>query len=189
MWSDGSSGRDAQYTTSGSYSVTVTSDVCTAEDSLQVVVRSRPALSFTVGDTTLTVVVTMGTAPYEIEWNTGDTTSTIVPQTSGTYTVTVTDVHDCYTVADQDFVISRTGEVPNTDVVLYPNPASDQIVLNLFGQAGVSHINISDVNGREVFRTIMEGAQLTVDISAWPPGVYVLRILREDFREVLFIKY
>lgn len=188
MWSDGSSDRDAQYTTSGSYSVTVTSDVCTAEDSVQVVVHSRPDVSIMAGDTTLTVVITMGTAPYYIEWNTGDTTSTIVPQTSGTYTVTVTDVHDCYAVADQDFVISHTIEIPYMDVTLYPNPASNQIVLNLAGQTGVQQVSITDISGREVFRTIMDGNELQVDISLWSPGAYVLKIRGEGNRRIMFVK-
>lgn len=188
MWSDGSIGRDVQYTAGGMYSVTVTSDVCVAEDSVQVIVHSRPDVSILVGDTTLTVIIAMGTSSYNIEWNTGENTETIVPSMSGTYSVTVTDFHGCTAEAEQDFILSHTSEEDATKVVLYPNPGRELILCRFNNLPGLKHISISDINGREVFRTVIEDDKVEVDISTWIPGLYMLRLQNAGTQEAVFIK-
>ena len=59
---------------------------------------------------------------------------------------------------------------------LQPNPASDKVkVLSSFG---ISRIEAYDLKGRKVseFRTLNSEFSITLDVSSWPRGTYLLRI-------------
>lgn len=99
MWSTGSNSQTTTVSSEGIYSVTV-SDVngCTAAGSTNVAsppILSNllpPDLSFCEGESMF-----LSAAPGFVHylWNTGDSTETIVVQTSGDYSVTVTDQTGC----------------------------------------------------------------------------------------------
>lgn len=88
----------------GGYSLTVTdSKSCTASVSANISqpqalsVSAVPAGILCAGNTTGSVTVTVqgGTSPYTYNWTGGATTQNISGLASGTYTVTVTDSHQC----------------------------------------------------------------------------------------------
>lgn len=56
--------------------------------------HSNPS-SLTNNDGTISVTATGGTSPYTYQWSNGETTADITGLSSGSYTVTVTDVNDC----------------------------------------------------------------------------------------------
>lgn len=72
------------------------------------------------------------------------------------------------------------------NTVLYPNPARDQLTLNLSKDRSVSipahgdvEINISDVRGNDVYRTIytVQGdGVVTLEVSDLHPGMYILKV-------------
>jgi gliding motility-associated-like protein len=103
-WSTGSTAQNIIVSTSGTYSVTVTNlaTTCTATDQVAVVVSPQPtptlpaAASF-CANTSLTLDPGSGYAQYA--WSTGANSQSIVVNTAGTYTVTVTNLDGCTATA------------------------------------------------------------------------------------------
>ena len=89
--------------TTTSYSVDVTRNGCTATASQEVVVNTKPSISFTGGTSvckgsiaSITANVTGGSGSYTYAWNDPESTTSatlkVTPYATATYTVTVTDV-------------------------------------------------------------------------------------------------
>jgi hypothetical protein len=57
--------------------------------------------------------------------------------------------------------------------MVYPNPASGSVTVDLGSTAGASDILITDAAGRVVFATQISGKRL-VEIDALAAGVYIL---------------
>ncbi|MDP4750212.1 MAG: T9SS type A sorting domain-containing protein [Schleiferiaceae bacterium] len=96
LWSNGAVTQSITATTSGAYSVVVSSNGCSTTSSVQQVtvlptppatVTASGALTFCVGGS----VVLTAPAGYSYSWNTGATTASITASTSGTYSVVVSD--------------------------------------------------------------------------------------------------
>ncbi len=62
---------------------------------------------------------------------------------------------------------------------LYPDPATDKIVIECAPFPGKAVLLVSDVNGRECIQKDITSAQLQLDISALPAGVYFVRLTGE----------
>lgn len=105
-WSDGSTTQCINATTSGTYTATVTdANGCTSSASHVLTIGSNLNLSITgpagvcPGQSVQLCASAIGTTL----WSTGATTQCISPTTSGTYTVTVTDVDGCTGSASRTF--------------------------------------------------------------------------------------
>ena len=101
---------------------------------------------------------------------------------SGTYSVMLTTFNQCDTLASiQTIIVSGTitnlesTDVPGTPIV-YPNPASDKVFLNLNSTNGVS-INIYSPDGRNPI-TIDHLSSNELDISFLKTGFYLLVITK-----------
>ena len=65
------------------------------------------------------------------------------------------------------------------NVVVYPNPATDNININL-GTVSAAEISIIDLQGRQVSYTKHSGNQLvTLPVSILPNGLYIVRVQSE----------
>jgi hypothetical protein len=60
------------------------------------------------------------------------------------------------------------------DIVIYPNPAS--LSLNISSSNKINDIILTDINGRQVLRTVVNSNTLLLDISRQLPGVYQVQI-------------
>jgi hypothetical protein len=101
LWSTGATTASIVASTTGSYTVTVNNGSgCSATSSPTVVTaNASPTASITAGGPTtfcaggsVTLTASSGTSHL---WSTGATTSSIIASTSGSYTVTVTNVNGC----------------------------------------------------------------------------------------------
>ncbi len=106
-WSNGGNTNSASNLQPGSYSVTVTDlEGCTATSSVLI---TQPApLTFSQAEATdvtcagscdgsITVTAAGGTGPYQYLWTPGNySTSTVLNQCAGTYSVRITDQNGCY---------------------------------------------------------------------------------------------
>ena len=75
-----------------------------------------------------------------------------------------------------DTLAIRTNDILYRYTALQPNPASNKVkVLSSFG---ISRIEAYDLKGRKVseFRTPNSEFKVTLDVSSWPRGTYLLRI-------------
>lgn len=105
QWNNGSTSQDLTGLASGNYSLTVTDNGCqsvfnnfTISEPDTVLIKTfafQNASCANVNDGLIDVIITGGTADYDIIWNTGSTDLTLENLPVGTYTATVTDANNC----------------------------------------------------------------------------------------------
>jgi hypothetical protein len=158
-----------------------------------------------------TITITLGTLPgdYDLKLlnsagtqiaisQAGGTSSETISRTvsPGTYYVQVygyngaNSTTSCYTVRVQLGTASRGNNVITDDVpkvVIFPNPASKVVNINLAGFKGKSAVSVFDMNGRLMLRREVNAVNTQIDISALPAGVYIMRI-RNGAQEVNMTK-
>jgi hypothetical protein len=118
-------------------------------------------------------------------WSDGSTESTFTATEAGTYTVTVTGTNGCQTVRsiylDTDLLVSKLAE-ENMNVDIYPNPASDQITIDVeFAEPGTYILEI--FNSQQILFLNRKITELEYKeefyLGELPPGLYFIRI-RDD---------
>lgn len=157
-----------------------------------------------------TITITLGTLPGDYDLRllnsagtqiaisqAGSTSSESISRTvtAGTYYAQVfgyngaNSANSCYTLRVQLGTASRAADV-STDVpkvIVYPNPATNMVNINLAAFKGKSELSIFDANGRAVLRREVNTANTQLDISALPAGVYMIRI-KNGLKEVNMTK-
>ena len=63
-------------------------------------------------------------------------------------------------------------EIDNEEVVIYPNPVNDIVMIETHGRASLQNVIIYDVNGRKVLST----SESQIDISNLPNGIYFIKL-------------
>lgn len=64
---------------------------------------------------------------------------------------------------------------PQGRLIIYPNPASREITLDLSGLEGAANVQIVGIDGAQILREDeVEGSVLKVDVSAYKTGVYLV---------------
>ena len=121
-------------------------------------------------------------------WQDKSGSSRINATTVGLYWVKVTDRNGCIST---DSVYVEGGELKKFpgELVIYPNPVSE--ILHLHAEMDF-HLNLelelfnfaNSFIYREEFREI-QNADLEVDISRYPPGIYFLRVRAGDSQQTL----
>lgn len=102
----------------------------------------------------------------------GDTLSFITQLVPGIYTIVITDINGCSSASD--FSITRINKIEKSAFDLYPNPSTGIFQLN-----GIEHsecmIKVSDVHGREVFKSSLQSLPAKLDLSQLKNGVYFMQ--------------
>jgi len=114
-------------------------------------------------------------------WNTGETASSITPDTNGLYTVIVTDINGCTdTVSFNVTFISNTGIVGlNNNFRLYPNPNNGQFVIEC--QEKIESIILYNIQGQIVRSfTRINSKQFTINESFNEKGIFFVNISTEN---------
>ncbi len=62
----------------------------------------------------------------------------------------------------------------HTDFEIYPNPATNSLIIESRDKSPIDLITIRDVTGKQVFISRILTNQHTVDISKWPKGIYAV---------------
>jgi hypothetical protein len=135
-------------------------------------------------------------------WNPGSTTGnsiTVAPTSNTTYTVTGTDANGCTSIAYYPIYVQvcngiNTLSSTNSQITVYPNPATDliNIVLTTSKKIKVT-IEILDVRGSLVhkqacvFSNDRSGEQIA--IANLEPGIYLIKMRSdEEFKTIKLIK-
>jgi subtilisin family serine protease len=114
-------------------------------------------------------------APYSYVWSTGDTGSLLSNVPAGTYMLTVTDARGCSNTFVYGLFNTGVGEMPQSDVVVYPNPADE--VLNMQFTANESvEVALFDASGRIVLAHQGNAKDVRLDVSDLNPGLYLMRV-------------
>ncbi len=117
LWSNGSISQSINVNTTGSYFVTVTNaNNCTAQSgAINVVVNPLPIASITASGSTVIcagqLVNLSASSGSSYIWSNGATTQNVTVNTSGTYTVTVTNSSSCSAVSAPIGIIVNTSPI------------------------------------------------------------------------------
>ncbi len=159
---------------------------------VEVLASVLPAASVDLGPDTIfiqsgqNIILDPGSSYVSYVWSTGDSTSSIVVNSSGSYEVQVTDTNGC-TASDMVYVNVYVGISSSenlTDLKLYPNPVSDRFYVSwssVHNEKVMLEVFTSD--GKKVyFGTSVNSASghsAEIATATFSPGVYLLRISSE----------
>ncbi|MCB0791387.1 MAG: T9SS type A sorting domain-containing protein [Flavobacteriales bacterium] len=136
-----------------------------------------------------TVTILSSELPYDLglnanfnsyNWNTGSTAPTTTITQAGNYSCQVTDVNGCSYPVNVTVVVEistglgETLAAPGLDT--YPNPAVD--VVHIRDVADGTSYAVLTTDGRMALSGATQDGRL--DVSGLPPGVYLLRIGRQN---------
>ena len=108
---------------------------------------------------------------------TGETNNTFVIKTSGTYKVLV-KADDCLSEFSLDQNLIITGDIPTTSdpLLVYPNPATSILIIDLGNEGGKKEVAIFDLLGRNIFSQHTEGKKTEIDVSEYTRGLYIIKV-------------
>ena len=88
-------------------------------------------------------------------------------------------IHGSYCTLDMDTTLTlQLGlGIPqlNSDIVLFPNPARGQVILSL-NNSDRAQVLVCNALGQEVFKGINSGRSMTIDVSNWATGTYIVTV-------------
>ena len=151
-WSNGNSGQQLNVTNGGAYTVTVTSpNGCTGSSSYNITAWTLPTAQIT-GVTAicqgLSANLIAGPAGINYQWSTGSNASSIQPNTSGIYTLTVTDNNGCTNSITQNVTVNSnpTPSISGTFTVCQ----GDQGLLDVGNTPGMTYLWSTGANGSSI---------------------------------------
>lgn len=109
------------------------------------------------------------------------TEDTISVTESGIYTLQVS-AEDCRSDFSDplNLVFTETGRDIEMTIGVFPNPAKDIIRIFSPGNFREAHLRVIDLNGRPIFSKEHFDSGMTVDISHFSPGLYVVEVLEGE---------
>ena len=88
------------------------------------------------------------------------------------------------TVMKYDSVYFGINELQESRLSLYPNPATDKIIIETTGKTQESYFVILNIEGQQVMTSQITQPKTQVDISSFPSGVYFVRVTNDNIVEV-----
>jgi hypothetical protein len=204
LWSTGDTTAKINVTTPGTYSVTITETKVgvVSTETVEVIAQAAPAVTFaspvdTIDLNGLAAVIPLTPAlpqSYTYKWTGPDGVTDLWfyvadPQVLGpglhTITAEVTDDLGCTGVGQHAIFVSAfvgVNTLGESRVGYFPNPASDQLTIQLNGKNALGELNVSilDNQGRAVYKTQLEdntgSLQKTIDVSDLASGMYFIRL-------------
>jgi hypothetical protein len=80
-------------------------------------------------------------------------------------------------------------ELQSSQILIYPNPATDKITIKILGKPAQSGLSIVNIEGRQLITRHITEPKTQINISTLPSGVYFVRLTNERTVEVgKFIK-
>jgi hypothetical protein len=76
--------------------------------------------------------------------------------------------------------LSGIAETEQLSFSIYPNPTIETV--NIDGKERLGHVQLVDIQGREVMAEAAHGPRHTLDLSGVPEGIYLLRVTDAEGR-------
>jgi len=171
------------YTTT--YTLVITNTLLGCSDSTQLTVKVNPVPPLPI--ISLSSYELTSDAAYGNQWYyegteiPGATNQTYLPTQNGNYQVAVTNQYGCTSPLSAPFYFTATSDnrIEMQEIIIYPNPSTGIIYTK--GILTEDEIIISDMSGREIIS--FTGSE-KIDLSTLSNGIYYLRILLPDFKQI-----
>jgi|GEM_PF-4939541 len=105
----------------------------------------------------------------------GETSQSFTPVTSGTYAALITQGSCADTSACVAITVLGTASLSGGSLLVYPNPVSGQLTIELEGAANPMDFEIMDATGKLVYKGSMIHTTI-VEMAAFSPGVYMIKL-------------
>ncbi len=172
LWNTQDTTKDVSIFSSGEYFVVVSENGCTKELYKSIEYHSIMSSFIDIVEDQLVLNISGGTPPYQILWNTADTTFIIKVQNSGTYIASINDKNGCILNDSLYYVVSHNFNYQPEKTLINPTISSDYIqVINGFED---SLIQIYDMNGRVVITQHCSYGKIS--LSELIPGMYIFTL-------------
>jgi hypothetical protein len=160
---------------------------CVLSGSVTVTVHPKPAVTAAADQAMICIgesVVLTAAGANTYQWSSGATGSsvTLTPPVDilYSYTVTGTDNNSCTNIAVVTVSVSNClglneTEQSLTGLSVYPNPTDGIFTIQMSGQER-AHITVTDVSGRVITSTVMNGDKTGLDLSGFAAGVYYIKV-------------
>ena len=195
LWSTGDTTSSINGLCAGTYTVITTDDsACVVYDTLVVneppplyaVVTATAASCPTCCDVCVGFIAQGGTTGYTYVWSPYDPNFPSPCNTcpGETFSVYIVDANGCTVQTDTittDTVAVNLGinAVKTLSFELYPNPASELVHIR-FNSKQNKRIILFDINGKEVYSIQTKEEEITLDVSAYPKGQYLLQVYNTE---------
>jgi hypothetical protein len=151
------------------------------------------------GDTTICLnqeLLLFGPPGAEYEWQDGSENQFFIVDASelgpGEYVISVTGMDDLDCEDSDEIVvtvedcISSIADLKDSEVSLFPNPATTAVELRFTGEVDLNSIEIVDSRGRIVIKESISitGSEISIDISELEAGLYFARLFGENSQVV-----
>ncbi|MFN0213924.1 MAG: T9SS type A sorting domain-containing protein, partial [Saprospiraceae bacterium] len=156
-----------------------------------VTVNSLPSVTITTEQQGQYTLVDAAGQGLTYLWSTGESTSSILVNISGIYTVTVTNDAGCSAVFSISVTVISSVKDPydGIEIGVAPNPVKDMLNILVSGSS-TTNIRILDKLGRVVLEEqtfIPDGTLRTLNVARLPAGAYYLQISGANFVKTLGI--
>lgn len=163
----------------------------------KIAIKLPSNISICRGNSVVIQPTVSGTGNLTYKWSDGSAFDFLFTTSPGIYTLTVSGLYDykisapiVITTNDCNTLTSSIsfGEANIKRNIIYPNPASNTLYLDLAFKNTISEIEISDINGKVIFKKVTKN-NLQIEIKEFPKGLYFLNITNSNTSENLkFIK-
>lgn len=79
-----------------------------------------------------------------------------------------------------DLFIHVNNDDPESNFTIYPNPAVDFV--NIQSVNAIQFLYVYDVSGRMLYYSRTNGNDLLLNVSDWPQGIYIMKIIDDKFK-------
>jgi len=185
LWSTGDTTSMISSLSAGVYDVTVTdTNNCLLSEQFTITEPSQLQVSVTMNQNQLNGVVSGGSPSYTYEWQlnnqTVSTSSSMTAQQTGYYILTVTDANGCVENETQFYEQPGVGieQESSSDIVIYPNPASKEFVIEVFSKEIIEY-QLMSYKGDIVMRGNVS-QKVKVNIEDIASGLYIIRMFNNN---------
>jgi glucose/arabinose dehydrogenase len=181
-WSSGETTEDiTDITEPGTYTLTV-EDAAGCSRSITVTINDIPPFIATLNEDAGVLTATPGTSwqwYLDGEIIAGATEQSYTPSSSGNYSCMVTDANGCSVMTPEfNVFVGIENEQWHIAYSINPNPATDNLNLQITGARIDSHWYITDLMGNIVWQSDVIGQgdhAININIDSFPAGMYFMR--------------
>ena len=172
---------EVNYTVSGGGCISNASAIINVLEPNTIISNVVPASSNTINNGAINITVMGNYAPYTYQWSNGAITEDVSGLSAGVYYVAVTNSMGCTEIFNFTVPAGGSTGLPDADHVslisLYPNPAKDQLNIEINAKDQKIQMEVYDMLGRKVYGLsdiIGSKYNHSISLEDYTPGQYLI---------------